>query len=400
MAERRTVRLRRAESRSMGSSPPGYAEAFGVQPTASGAYVSPHLAENLSAVYACVAAVSSALASLPALVYHRTLEGRTEAPTHPVARLLRRPNPDQTWPDWMEWTVAQVLSRGNALSIIETDGAGRPVGLHPVPWGAVQVVRLPSGALAYDVAPSGPTRAGGNVQRRRYLAGEVFHLRDRSDDGVIGRSRVSRAPDVLGNALALQEWSGAQWRNGATPSGVLKFPSKIPSQDVADRIRMGFERNYSGSRNGGRIMILENGAEWQGISLSPEDAEVLGSRRFSVEEICRLFQVPPPIVQAYEHNTFTNAAQASLWFAQLTLTPWARKIEAEFSRSVFGAASRDTHELELDMSGLMRGDYVSRWQAHEIAVRNNILTADEVREVEGWNPRGAQGGEQPSVGGL
>ena len=124
---------------------------------------------------------------------------------------------------------------------------------------------------------------------------------------------------------------------------------------------------------------------------------MLASRRFTVEELCRLFQVPPPIVQDYTHNTFTNAAQASLWYAQLTLSPWVRKIEEEFRRSVLGAGSADL-SLEVDLSGLMRGDYEARWKAHEIAVRNQILDANEVREVEGWNPRPQQGQQQPAEG--
>lgn len=110
---------------------------------------------------------------------------------------------------------------------------------------------------------------------------------------------------------------------------------------------------------------------------------MLASRKFTVEELCRLYQVPPPIIQSYEHNTFTNSAQASLWFAQLTLTPWARKIEAEFARSLFGASR--PYELVIDLSGLMRGDFVARWQAWQIAVSSEILDANEVREAEGYS---------------
>jgi HK97 family phage portal protein len=126
------------------------------------------------------------------------------------------------------------------------------------------------------------------------------------------------------------------------------------------------------------------------ISVSPEDAEVLASRRFTVEELCRLFQVPPPIAGDLSHGTFTNSREAGRWFAQFTLAPWARKIEAEFARSVFGPGSTDC-SLEIDLSGLMRGDAEARWQSHKIAVEAGILDPDEVREIEGWNPRGNTG---------
>ena len=148
-----------------------------------------------------------------------------------------------------------------------------------------------------------------------------------------------------------------------------------------------FKDRYAGPTKAGRTMILDNGVKWKSVSVSPEDAEVLASRKFSVEEICRLYQVPPPIVQSYEYNTFTNSAQASLWFAQFSLAPWAKKIEAEFSRSVF----LDDAQLEIDLSGLMRGDFATRWAAWKIAVDTGVLTHDEIREIEGWGPRGDGG---------
>jgi HK97 family phage portal protein len=112
---------------------------------------------------------------------------------------------------------------------------------------------------------------------------------------------------------------------------------------------------------------------------------LLESRKFGIEEICRLFQVPPPLVQDYSHNTFTNSETAGRWFAQFTLAPWARKLEAEFARSLFPANSG--LELEFDLSGFLRGDPKTRWDAHKIAIETGVLDADEVRHVEGWNPR-------------
>ncbi len=367
---------RAAETRAMPYGGPLDYRAASSAPSAS-----THAAENLSTVLACVGVLSSALASLPALVFQRGEGGRKEVTNHPVAALLRRPNDHQTWPDWLEWTMAQVLLYGNALSIVEYDASGAVTGLTPVPWRNVSAMLLPNGKLVFDVvAYNSPW---GRTMPRRLLSSEVFHLKDRSDDGLLGRSRISRAPDVLSNALALQHWSGSMWQNGATPSGALTLAGR-PDEPTMRALRTQLEQRYSGTDNARRVLLLTDGATWQQISVSPEDAEVLASRRFTVEELCRLFQVPPPLVQDYSHGTFTNSAQAGLWFGQFSLAPWARKIEAEFSRSVFTA---DDHELEIDLSGLMRGDYAERWRAHEIAVKNNILDANEVREVEGWNRR-------------
>lgn len=375
----------RTESRASGTV---FWPGAGFLATNSGQHVNAKLAENLATVSACIGAVSSAIASLPAYVYRGAPDGRAEVGDHPVARLIRRPNDSQTWPDWIEWTVAQALAFGNAISSIEYDGAGRVIALRPIPWPNVQAVLLPNGELAFDViAYTAPW--GGTGQPRRLLASEVFHLRDRSDDGLLGRSRISRAPEVVGNALALQEWAGAIWQNAATPSGALKLPAGVTSPEILKRIRERLSQTQTGASNARKVLILEGGIEWQSLSVSPEDAEVLASRRFSVEELCRIFQVPPPIIQDLSHGTFTNSREAGRWFAQFSLGPWVRKIEAEFARSVF---TDPTMSLEIDMSALMRGDAESRWASHKIAVEAGILTPDEVREIEGFNPRGGAPG--------
>lgn len=359
--------------------------AFPSPVTASGATVNTHTAENLSGVLACVNAITSALASLPARVYRVSARhAREEAPTHPVSRLIRAPNAHQTWPDLIETVMASVLLRGNALAVIERDGAGRAVALWPVPWSNVAPMLLPSGRLAYDVvAHLAPW--GGPMLPRRFLAHEVFHLRDRSDDGLIGRSRISRAPETLGNALALQEWSSSQWRNGATPSGALTIDGRLQPPQF-DALRHQFTEKFTGPSHARRPLILDNGMKWQTLSVSPEDAEVLDSRKFSIEELARIFQVPPPLIQDYSRNTFTNATTAGLWFAQFTLAPWARKIETEFARSIFGASSAG-YEIEIDLSGLTRGDFAARWASYDIAVRSDILDRNEIREAEGYGPR-------------
>lgn len=357
------------------------AQVVGVQPVWHGAWsghrhVNHLLAENLATVSACVGAISSVLASLPVYVYRTTDTGRTELTGHPLTRLIRQPWGMMTWCDWCEWLMSSVLLQGNALAEVISDNAGRVTGLRPIPWQNAAPVVLPSNRLAFDVS------MWPDWQRRRLLDTEVFYLKDRSDDGFTGRSRISRSPDVIGNASSLQEFSANAWENQAAPSGAIELQAPL-SQDSFDRLRARVEARYSGTSNARRVLILDNNAKWSSISVSPEDAEVLASRRFTVEELCRLFQVPPPIVQSYEFNTFTNSQQAALWFAQFSLMPWVKKIEAEFHRSVI--IGNDV-ELNVDMSGLMRGDYAARWAAYAIARANDILSVDEIRDAEGYGP--------------
>ena len=337
--------------------------------------------EGLSALVACVNAISGSLASLPCLVYRDSDAGRIEQPNHPFARLVRiGPNSRQTWPDWLEWTMGQVLLRGNALSLVERDARGTVTGLTPVPWGSVQVSVLPSGRIAYDVVASA-SAYGGPATAKRYLDHEVFHLRDRSDDGVVGRSRVSRAPGVIDAAIGLQAFSAAVWDNAATPSGILTAPAGITEAGL-NRLRTVAEARHAGARNAKRVMVVDKDTTFTPMSISPEDSEVLASRRFTTEEICRLMGVPPIIVADLSRSAYNTASQASLAFAVNCLTPWARKIEAVLARSVLD----EHHHATIDLSGLVRGDFSTRWAANEIAIRSGAVTVNEIREAEGYSP--------------
>jgi HK97 family phage portal protein len=369
-------RLLGREGRSATSN--SFIRATGIFASEAPALVSAMKAENLATVLACVNAVSSTLASLPIYAYRvGPGGGREEAPDHPVSALLRRPHPRLPWCDVAEWWIAQTLLHGNGALEMVRDSTGRVVELRPMPWPSVSPMLLASGRLAYEFTQEG--------ERRRLLEDDVLHLRDRTDDGLIGRSRLSRAGETLSAAAALQQWTTSLWENQGTPSGAFKAKGRLTAEQFK-QIRDNLNQVVSGPKNAGKIIILDNETEWQALSVSPEDAEVLASRRFTVEELCRIYSVPPPIVQDYTHNTFTNAAQASTWFATLTLTPWARKIEAAMGAALFGTDEAGM-TIEVDLSGLLRGDAEARWQSHKIAVDAGILDPDEIREIEGWGPR-------------
>ncbi|ASP31368.1 phage portal protein [Qipengyuania flava] len=340
--------------------------------------LSARAAENLSTVLACTGAIATALAYVPARVYAQAGADRVEKVGHPLGKLIRYGfNPAMTWCDGIEHLVADTLLTGNGLLEIERNGNGQCSALYYHPWGMVTVQELASGRLAYDVS-------NGKGVSRRLLEGEVIHLRDRTNDGKIGISRLSRSADTVTSVDLANRHASQFLANGANPSGVLESASQL-SPEQTKNLREQFDERFSGARNAGRALILGGGLSWKPAQISPEDAELLETRRFGVEEIARLFQVPPPIIGDYTHNTFTNSETAGRWFATFCLAPWARKIEAEFSRSLFPMGS--PYELELDLSGFLRGDPETRWNAHKIALETNVLDADEVRQVEGWNPR-------------
>ncbi|MFZ2997572.1 phage portal protein [Sphingobium sp.] len=344
-------------------------------------------AENLSTVLACSTVIANSLGCIPALVYRREGENRVEAANHPLLRLTRLGVTDEmTWPDFVEHLVASALLTGNGLAEILRNANGSLSGLRFIPWSWVTVAQLASGRLAYDVSD-------GRGKSWRLLSGEVIHLRDRTDDGRIGRSRLSRAADAVAAVSVSNAFARTFLDRGASPSGVIEVPGTL-TQPLRDSMRQQMKDRHSGAANAGSTLILDGGMQWKASQISPEDAELLETRKFGVEEICRLFQVPPPLVQDYSHNTFTNSETAGRWFAMFTLAPWARKIEAEFARSVF--PSGGPFELELDLSGFLRGDPATRWQAHAVALQHKVLDTNEVRQIEGWNPRKQEPAPDPA----
>jgi len=352
-----------------------------------GRLISPTTAENLATALACVNVIAGASSALPVYVYRRVPDGREEMPNHPLMRLVRNGvNSHTAWPDYIEWLVAQLLLRGNGLSGIKTDGGGNVVELEPVPWEWCAVQLLPSGRLAYDITTYN-SLAGGAGRAKRLLEGEVLHLRDRTDDGLIGKSRLQRCAAGIAAGLYVQDFAGSLYENGVNPSGILTMEQNL-SDPQKEQIKANLSQLYAGANKAGKVLLLEGpAAKWNQLTISPEDAELLASRRFSTEELARIFNVPPPLVGIWDHSSFTNSETAGRWFAQFTLSPIVKKLEAEMSRSLLSDDERQSLEISIDLSGLLRGDDAARWQNHAIAVDKKILTPNEIREQEGYNRR-------------
>lgn len=344
---------------------------------------SPRQAEQLSTVSACVSLISSSIASLPAYVYRETEKGKELQSKHPLARLIKcGPNELQTWPGFVESLIASTLLTGNGLAIIERDTAGQVQALRFVPWSFVTVLVLRSGRVAYDVQNE-PT--GGLIWPcGRYLAGDVLHLRDRSDNGVVGVSRLRRASQVLEMGLTVNDFAQSWFDRGMSPSGILETDLDMsPHQE--ESLHRSFESSYAGSTRAGRMMLLSGGLKYKSQSTTAEDGELLTSRKFTTEEICRIFGVSPIMVADLSRGTFTNSVEMGRQFVRLCLQSWIEKFRAEVARSVFAGDDCFDHCLDFDLSSFMRADDLARWQSHKLAIDAQILTANEVREIEGYN---------------
>jgi HK97 family phage portal protein len=352
---------------------------------ASGQIVTHKSAEHaVSTISACVQGIASALASQPAYVYVWQGDRRVEAPAHPLQRLISRgPNQHQSWSDWLEQMVSGALLRGNSVSEIIVDNAGRLTELRPLSWDMVSIVQLPGDRVAYDISNE---RTGGT---RRLLQSEIYHLKDRCDgDSRVGVSPLERCAGVVGQAQAINHFASAMWKNGVSPSGSIQVEGKLGSEAFA-QLQARWRELYAGPDAAGRALVLDQGAKWQQIGIAPDNAELLLSRRFTCEEIARLFGTPPIMVGIWDNASFTNSEMASRWYASHTLAPWARKIELEAKRSLFSREAAVNHELVIDLSDMLRGSPLERAQAAKLAVEGGWLDTDEIRQQENWPPRGA-----------
>lgn len=350
---------------------------------------SAHLAEGLATVTACRFAISSPISMLKLSVYKKMPDGgRVERPDHPIARLFAGDvNEYQVSPEFWDTMLGHCLLRGNAVAGIDRDDAGAVRALVPYHPDWVSVVRVSTtGRYRYDVSlPEGGTR--------RLLPEEVFHLKDASDDGILGRSRISRARAVISGALQTDSYARSTFANGANMSGVLSHPEAL-GEDAAERLRRSFEQTYSGSNKAGKVAVLEEGLRWQQISVSPDDAQAIQSRQFGVQELARIFGVPGPIIGDYSGGNYSSVVELGRQFVQYTLMPWVTKLERLIERSLLTPAGRLAYEVEFDVDDLLRGDMLTRFQAYRIAREIGVYNANELRKFEKANPRTDAGGDE------
>jgi len=338
--------------------------------------VTPRSAESVSAVYACVSAVSETIASLPLILYRRTDDdGRDRAKDHPLYKVLHdAPNGMQTALEFREQMQASVLLRGNAYAEVIRGYDGQVRELRPLHADRVQVLTLDTGRLAYE-------HFDGKGQKRRLLQDEVFHLRHRSDNGVLGVSPISASREVIELAIAEREHGNATFRNGTKMLGILKFPGRL-DRTQREMIGSSWSSQYAGASNAGKTPILEEGVDYTPLSMTLEDAEWLQARQFSVEEVCRLFRVPPTVVGDLRHGNYSNSVEMARQFVTLTLRRHLAMWEQSIARCLLTDAGRRTYFAEHGVEGLLRGDSLARAQFYERAIADGWMGADEVRRLE------------------
>mgnify|MGYP004642480317 FL=1 len=343
----------------------------------SGKPVNTQTAIQLSTVYACVRVISETVASLPLGVYEATEDGSQKATDHPLYFLLHdEPNSEMTSFVLREVMLAHLLLYGNSYCQILRSGRNQITGLYPLLPDHMEVDRDKNGMLTYTYSTS-------TGQRVIMAPEEVLHIPGLGFDGVMGYSPIALERNAIGLGIASEEYGSKFFSNGARPSGILTHPNTVKNPAV---LRESWNSIYGGSGNANRVAILEEDMRFEPIAIPNNEAQFLETRKFQVDEICRIFRVPPHLVGDLEHATFSNIEHQSIDFAVHTIRPWLVRIEQSMNRALFSDEEKGRFYVQFNIDGLMRGDYKSRMEGYAIARQNGWMSANDIRALENQNP--------------
>ena len=357
----------------------------------SGKNVNERTAMQTTAVYSCVRILSEAIASLPVHLYRYAGRGKERVYDHPLYYLLHdEPNPEMTSFVFRETLMSHLLIWGNAYAQIIRDGRGRVLGLYPLLPDKVEVDRDGKGELYYVYNRYSDENPNFGEYGRVYLPPEdVLHIPGLGFDGLVGYSPIAMAKNAVGMTLACEEYGAGFFENGATPGGVLEHPGVL--KDPA-KVRESWHAVYGGSKNAGKVAVLEEGMKYQQIGIPPEEAQFLETRKFQVDEIARLYRIPPHMVGDLDKSSFSNIEQQSLEFVKYTLDPWVIRWEQSLQKALLLPQEKREYFVKLNVDGLLRGDYQSRMTGYSVGRQNGWLSANDIREMEDMNPIPAEEG--------
>ena len=362
----------------------GYSFLFGR--TTSGKPVNERTAMQTTAVYACVRTLAEAVASLPLHVYeYQDDGGKKLVHDHPLYYLLHdEPNPEMTSFVFRETLMSHLLIWGNAYAQIIRDGAGRVLGLYPLLPDKMDVQRDDRGNIYYVYSRNSDEnpmfKEYGDI---RLKAEDVLHIPGLGFDGLIGYSPIAMAKNAVGMTLACEEYGASFFANGANPGGVLEHPGVLKDPS---KVRESWNSVYRGVSNAHKIAVLEEGMKYQQIGIPPEEAQFLETRKFQINEIARLYRIPPHMVGDLDKSSFSNIEQQSLEFVKYTLDPWVIRWEQSLQRSLLLPGEKGKYFIKLNVDGLLRGDYQSRMNGYAVGRQNGWFSANDIREMENMNP--------------
>ena len=351
----------------------------------SGERVDEKSAMQIATVYACVRLLAETVAGLPLHLYISKDGGsaKEKATDHPLYKLLyRQPNPEMTSFSFREVMMTHLLLWGNCYAQIIRDGKNGVLGLYPLLPENVEVDRDEKGQIFYIYHAYTDEKPGENNKDIYFRRDEIFHVPGLGFNGLVGFSPIAMMKNALGTTLAVEKYGSSFFKNGAQPSGVLEHPGVLKDPS---KIRENWSAVYGGANNAHKVAVLEEGMQYKAISLPPEDSQFLSTRQFGVTEICRIFRVPPHMVQNMEHATFSNIEHQSIDFVVHTLTPWLVRFEQAIIKDLLLPDEQDDYFPKFNVDGLLRGDYQSRMQGYATGISNGFLSPNDIHRLENWD---------------
>ena len=353
---------------------------LGGQPTSAGPRISEANALTCGVLFAVVRVVAETMATVPLLLYRRKgARGRERARNHPLYRLLHdEPNPRMSAFTWREMISGHLETWGNSYTEIERAANGAVLALWPRRPDRIEI-RERNGQLWYllDEQPGKGPRA---IPSRSML-----HVPGLGYDGVRGYSPVALHREALGWNKGLEAF-GAGWvGRGGRPSGILSYPGRL-KPEAKQAIKSSWDQQHQGPSRSGGVAVLEEGLSWTQVGLPPEDGQFIQSKRFSVEDVARIWRMQLHKIQSLDKATFSNIEQQSIEHVTDTVLPRAARLEHEINRKLISRAERDTYFAEHLLAGLFRGDIKSRYDAYAVGRQWGWMSADDVRELENLNP--------------
>ena len=349
--------------------------------TTSGKAVTERSAMQMTAVYSCVRILAEAVAGLPLHLYRYTDDGgKTKAIDHPLYRLLHdEQNPEMSSFVFRETLMTHLLLWGNAYAQIIRNGKNEIVALYPLMPNKMTVERDSAGQLYYTYYRGSDEAYHDRDNTVILHPTDVLHIPGLGFDGLVGYSPIAMAKNAIGMAIACEEYGAKFFANGAAPGGVLEHPGTI--KDPA-RVRESWQSTFGGSGNANKIAVLEEGMKYTPIGIAPEQAQFLETRKFQINEISRIFRVPPHMVGDLEKSSFSNIEQQSLEFVKYTLDPWVIRWEQSIQRALLNKEEKAQYFAKFNLEGLLRGDYQSRMQGYAVGRQNGWMSANDIRELE------------------
>lgn len=379
------VAARAADERRDFASDDNWPAPFWTAPSVTGIYVSQNSALAASAVMAAVTMLAEDVAKLTPRLFRKDKSGlKQEASDHWLFDLLDLPNEWQNWMEFCEQLMVGLVMRGNGYVVIIRNSRGQPIRLVPINPDYVAIWESPDGSIFYRVTASGLHLAAMLRGLPPLIPAEdMFHIRGFSTGGLVGLSRIGVAREAIAVVLA-QEQQAARWMgNGAKPAGVLTTDQKL-DKAAAERIAADWKAIHGGLQNVGRTAVLEQGLKWQQLSMTSTDMEFIASRQFQLQEIARIFRIPPHMIGELSRSTNNNIVQQAQEYANYTLSSYTKRWERKLS-SLFGLRKQGLF-IEFDMAELLRADVQSRFNIYRTAIMSMIMTPNEARVDAGLDP--------------